>query len=291
MIGDAGDVAQAVSVTGDITLSSGGVVAISTGVIVNADINASAAIDATKIANGSVSNTEFQFLDGVTSAIQTQLNTKLTIGGDTKGADISVGTNDNYGVNVLINSNVGLAITAGRFVGIRKSDPQSALHILGNGSNGANNYIFFGDSFNNTGTPYAAIGENNGTDSDALEAYGKNGFFVRVATFGSTAKLCVTSTGAVCVNTETAVSGAELTVNGDVDISQTLNVQSNGTFTGHVKYKATGTPSAPASAAEFNLYYRANKFIIQYNDVGTTRYKYLDLNGTGVTWVHTTVAP
>ena len=89
LIGDAGDVAQAVSVTGDITLSSGGVVAISTGVIVNADINASAAIDATKIANGSVSNTEFQFLDGVTSAIQTQLNTKLTIGGDTKGADIS----------------------------------------------------------------------------------------------------------------------------------------------------------------------------------------------------------
>jgi hypothetical protein len=32
--------------------------------------------DATKIANGSVSNTEFQYLDGVTSAIQTQLNGK-----------------------------------------------------------------------------------------------------------------------------------------------------------------------------------------------------------------------
>lgn len=35
-------------------------------------------IDATKIANGSVSNTEFQFLDGVTSAIQTQLNAKVS---------------------------------------------------------------------------------------------------------------------------------------------------------------------------------------------------------------------
>lgn len=34
------------------------------------------AIDATKIANGNVSNTEFQYLDGVTSAIQTQLNAK-----------------------------------------------------------------------------------------------------------------------------------------------------------------------------------------------------------------------
>ena len=48
--------------------------------IVNADIKTAAAIDATKIANGNVSNTEFQYLDGVTSAIQTQLNTKASAG-------------------------------------------------------------------------------------------------------------------------------------------------------------------------------------------------------------------
>lgn len=46
------------------------------GSLVDADISASAAIDAIKIANGSVSNTEFQYLDGVTSSIQTQLNGK-----------------------------------------------------------------------------------------------------------------------------------------------------------------------------------------------------------------------
>jgi hypothetical protein len=44
--------------------------------IVNSDINSSAAIDASKIANGSISSTEFQYLDGVTSAIQTQLDAK-----------------------------------------------------------------------------------------------------------------------------------------------------------------------------------------------------------------------
>lgn len=44
--------------------------------IENADIKAAAAIDATKIANGTVSNAEFQFLDGVTSSIQTQLDSK-----------------------------------------------------------------------------------------------------------------------------------------------------------------------------------------------------------------------
>ena len=48
--------------------------------IVNADIKSAAAIDATKIANGSISNTEFQYLNGVTSAIQSQLNTKATAG-------------------------------------------------------------------------------------------------------------------------------------------------------------------------------------------------------------------
>jgi hypothetical protein len=46
--------------------------------IADAQIAAGAAIDATKIANGSVSNTEFQYLDGVTSAIQTQLDGKAT---------------------------------------------------------------------------------------------------------------------------------------------------------------------------------------------------------------------
>ena len=44
--------------------------------IVNADINSSAAIDATKIHNGSISNTEFAYLNGVSSAIQTQIDTK-----------------------------------------------------------------------------------------------------------------------------------------------------------------------------------------------------------------------
>jgi len=45
----------------------------------NADIKASAAIDASKIADGSVSSAEFQRLDGLTSDIQTQLDLKATL--------------------------------------------------------------------------------------------------------------------------------------------------------------------------------------------------------------------
>src|SRR5450759_4338174 len=44
------------------------------GTIVNADVNANAAIDASKLADGSVSNTELQYINSLTSNAQTQIN-------------------------------------------------------------------------------------------------------------------------------------------------------------------------------------------------------------------------
>jgi hypothetical protein len=67
--------------------------------IVNADINAAAAIDATKIADGSVSNTEFQYLDGVTSNIQTQID--------------ALGSGDIEGVTTGPNSGLVGGVTSG----------------------------------------------------------------------------------------------------------------------------------------------------------------------------------
>ena len=55
------------------------------------NIKAGAAIDATKIGGGAVSNTEFSYLDGVTSSIQTQLNTKGP--GDVVGPASAVDSN------------------------------------------------------------------------------------------------------------------------------------------------------------------------------------------------------
>ena len=60
--------------------------------IVNANIKSTAEIDASKIADGSVSSTEFQYLDGVTSSIQTQINTALAT---SDVAAASIGTTDN----------------------------------------------------------------------------------------------------------------------------------------------------------------------------------------------------
>ncbi|WP_339245140.1 hypothetical protein NST58_29400 [Paenibacillus sp. FSL R10-2796] len=65
--------------TGDVISTGDGGTAIAAGVIVNADVNASAGIDASKIGTGVVSNAEFGYLDGVTSGIQGQLNGKAPL--------------------------------------------------------------------------------------------------------------------------------------------------------------------------------------------------------------------
>jgi hypothetical protein len=51
--------------------------------IANADIATGAGIDASKLGTGLVSNTEFNFLNNVTSSIQTQLNNRLQLSGGT----------------------------------------------------------------------------------------------------------------------------------------------------------------------------------------------------------------
>ena len=73
-------------------------------VITNAKVAAAAAIDATKIGGGAVSNTEFSYLDGVTSAIQTQIDSKqATI----TGAATTVVTSDLTASRAAISNSSG----------------------------------------------------------------------------------------------------------------------------------------------------------------------------------------
>ena len=79
IIGNGSNVATSVDTSslGDIEADTVTGLQIKAGVIVNADVNTNAAIDASKIHNGDVSNTEYGYLDGVSSSIQTQLDAKL----------------------------------------------------------------------------------------------------------------------------------------------------------------------------------------------------------------------
>ena len=73
-------------------------------VITNAKVAATAAIDATKIGGGAVSNLEFSYLDGVTSAIQTQIDSKqATI----TGAATTVVTSDLTASRAAISNSSG----------------------------------------------------------------------------------------------------------------------------------------------------------------------------------------
>jgi hypothetical protein len=107
VLGNASNVATSTAVTGDVTISNSGVTAIGSGVIVNADVNASAAIAVTKLAATTASralvsdasgfltaatttSTEIGYVNGVTSAIQTQINGKMT-NPMTTGGDVIYG--------------------------------------------------------------------------------------------------------------------------------------------------------------------------------------------------------
>lgn len=69
-------------------------------------------------------------------------------------------------------------------------------------------------------------------------------------------------------------------LNGPIVFAEGLALAARGT-----------TPSGPASSSESNIYVKGGKIVFQYNDAGTVRYKYLDMTGTGVTFVHSTTAP
>ena len=79
-------------------------------VITNAKVAAAAAIDATKIGGGAVSNLEFSYLDGVTSAIQTQIDAKqATITGSATTIDTESLTASRA---VISNSSSKIAVSA-----------------------------------------------------------------------------------------------------------------------------------------------------------------------------------
>lgn len=195
------------------------------------------------------------YVDNNVASLETN---KVTKGGDADGTILTVGTTDNNNVDIITNNSIGLTISTDRYVGIRKSDPKSPLHIFGNGANGANAYIFFGDSFINTTTPYVAIGEANGTDSDSLELYGKNAMYIRVNSFGSTSAIFISGA---------AGSSGYIHLGGEAPTAKLhLQACSAGANNSSLKIPAGTLSTASDGAVDYN---GSNYFAC----VGTTRFQ------------------
>lgn len=91
--------------------------------VVNASIASGAAIDATKIADGSVSSAEFQYLNGVTSAIQAQLDAKPTLATIYPVGSIYINATNSTNPGTLLGFGTWVAFGSGRVpVGIDSSD-------------------------------------------------------------------------------------------------------------------------------------------------------------------------
>jgi len=106
MIGD-GTGFTAAALSGDVTMANTGAVTIAndaveqamiaddavgadqlaSDAVVNASIASSAGIDATKIADGTVTSTEFQYINSLSSNAQTQLDAKLALSGGTMSGE------------------------------------------------------------------------------------------------------------------------------------------------------------------------------------------------------------
>jgi hypothetical protein len=119
------------------TLSAVSTSEITDGTLTNADIAATAAIDASKIANGSVSSTEFQYLDGLTSNVQTQLDAKASAANPTFTGTISadLGSAAAPSYSFTGDSNTGVWSSAADIVNVSTAGSER-LRITSNGNVG-----------------------------------------------------------------------------------------------------------------------------------------------------------
>lgn len=81
-------------------------------------------------------------------------------------------------------------------------------------------------------------------------------------------------------------------VNGEQVTIGNIYLESAGSSGGATLIKMEATPTNPSwDSTGMQLYMKGSMIVIHYLDGATDRWKYLDLAGTGVTWVHSLTAP
>lgn len=267
-MGNASNAATEVTVSGDITLSNAGVAAISSGVIVNADVNASAAIDVSKLAaltasravqsdasglltHSAVTSTELGYVSGVTSAIQTQLNAKqsttladgnILVGNVSNVATSVTPTGDvtisNAGVTaiasgVIVNDDINASAAIDR----SKMANGTADHVVINSGAGALS------SEAQLATSRGGTGQNLSASTGALSvASGTVSAGILTTANGGTGQNLSAASGAISVSAGTVSAGTLSVGNGGTGAtSLTANNVLLGNGTSAIQVVAPGT--------------------------------------------------
>lgn len=224
---------------------SGTVATATTTPAITLDINA---LDATKIANGSVSNTEFQYLDGVTSAIQTQLNSKAAT---LSGTINQIAYFDSSSTIASLTVATYPSLTEFSYVKGVTSAIQTQINAKGTGTVTAVSIA----------TANGVSGSSSGGATPALTIVlgvitptSVNGI-----TFSGTGSIANTGTTALTSFTGSGTSSGSNT--GDQDLTSYATLASP-TF--------TGTPAAPTAAALTNTTQIATTAFVQQEKIGYT---------------------
>lgn len=240
-VGNGSNVATGVAFSGDATITNTGDVQLASGAIVNADINASAAIGATKLIDGSISDAELGYINTLTANAQMQFDNKVTKGGDL--GPLTIGTTDATDLLLMTGSNPRWRITAVGNLIKNVTSSSFGLHLGGTGFGAA---IVVGDTLG-LETPYQMIRERNNTDTDQWQFYAQKGVGIFTGTLDNTPELWVNQSGNTVIGGETEVAGNKLTVIGNEDVSGNLNVQGNLTAANIISF--SGVLDFPSTAA------------------------------------------
>lgn len=147
---------------------------ITDGAILNADVNASAAIAATKIHDGTISNTEFGYLNGVSSNIQDQIDAK----GASNANLTAIGNLSKTDGNLIVGN-------GSTWVAENGSTARASLGLGTISTQAANSVSISGGSITGLGTPSSNSDAATKVYVDNLVTGLKTRIITRVATTGN----------------------------------------------------------------------------------------------------------
>ena len=216
LMGNASNIVTATSVTGDVTINSSGVTAIGSGVIVDADINASAAIAYSKLASLAAGN----IIVGSVSNVPTSTSVSGDVTINSSGVT-AIGT----GVIVNADVNASAAIAHSKLASITAGQV-----LLGNASNVPTATALSGDvTINSSGV--TAIGSGVIVNAD----------------ISASAEVAVSklANGTARQLLQTAANGTDVEWASNIDLPGTLDVTGVATFDSDVNCAGTGAITVP----------------------------------------------